>query len=593
MFFRNLMYLIFASVISIVSTAPMRTSAEEVLIDKKGLEKKLVFFDNNPSLETRVIYVDDDNTTGPWDGSFEHPYRYIRSGINDASNGDEVVVFEGIYKESVKFYGKNIILRSTNSTNPSVVENTIISGRDNSTYPVVTFSGDETSSCVLSGFTIENRHSSHLVNGVISGMGTMATIKNNIINNYFSFFPYNKCRGLDNCDGTIQDNTITNWSLDGLFNCDGLIIGNTISGNLGSGLAYCNGVIKNNIITNNSGYPGSGLRHCDGTIEKNIISNNSNIFESGGGLFYCNGVIKNNIITNNFAIWGGGLDRCDGTIQDNIITSNLADANGGGLLGCGGTIQGNTITDNSAYNGGGLYGCNGFIIRNIISGNSSLAPKGYYNGGGGLSDCEGIIQDNTITGNSANSWGGGLNYWDHPNCGAIVQNNIISDNLAFKGGGIAWYSGCEAGIIRNNTIVNNSATERGGGLYYFTGINVNNIIWGNSAPEGAQLDDSCSTPSYCCIQDWVGNGEGNISKNPRFIDPVNGDFHLKDGSPCIDSGSYIDGLNQDLEGNKRPLDGDRLGSGNTGDGSDYDIGAYEYIAPIPTAVKYGRWARYF
>ena len=25
-----------------------------------------------------VIYVDDDNTSGPWDGTPEHPYRHIR-----------------------------------------------------------------------------------------------------------------------------------------------------------------------------------------------------------------------------------------------------------------------------------------------------------------------------------------------------------------------------------------------------------------------------------------------------------------------------------------------------------------------------------
>ena len=43
------------------------------------------------------IYVDDSNTQGPWDGTFEHPYQYIEDGINAANSGDTVFVFNGIY----------------------------------------------------------------------------------------------------------------------------------------------------------------------------------------------------------------------------------------------------------------------------------------------------------------------------------------------------------------------------------------------------------------------------------------------------------------------------------------------------------------
>jgi len=28
------------------------------------------------------IYVDDDNTEGPWDGSIDNPYQYIQDGID-------------------------------------------------------------------------------------------------------------------------------------------------------------------------------------------------------------------------------------------------------------------------------------------------------------------------------------------------------------------------------------------------------------------------------------------------------------------------------------------------------------------------------
>ncbi len=62
-------------------------------------------------------------------------------------------------------------------------------------------------------------------------------------------------------------------------------------------------------------------------------------------------------------------------------------------------------------------------------------------------------------------------------------------------------------------------------------------------------------------------GQGNISKDPKFISPAwgkEGDFHLKKQSPCIDSGTAKDAPKEDLEGNSRPY------------GKGYDMGAYEY-----------------
>jgi len=48
-----------------------------------------------------TIYVDDDNTGGPWDGSLAYPYQNITSGLAHASNGDTVHVFGGMYSENV------------------------------------------------------------------------------------------------------------------------------------------------------------------------------------------------------------------------------------------------------------------------------------------------------------------------------------------------------------------------------------------------------------------------------------------------------------------------------------------------------------
>lgn len=47
----------------------------------------------------KIIYVDDDNTEGPWNGTQEHPYRWIWQGIDAAEDGDTVYVFLGIYTD--------------------------------------------------------------------------------------------------------------------------------------------------------------------------------------------------------------------------------------------------------------------------------------------------------------------------------------------------------------------------------------------------------------------------------------------------------------------------------------------------------------
>jgi len=63
----------------------------------------------------KTVYVDDDNTNGPWDGSLEHPYRYLQDGVNASKSGDTVFVFRGTYscknitinRKSIQLLGEN------------------------------------------------------------------------------------------------------------------------------------------------------------------------------------------------------------------------------------------------------------------------------------------------------------------------------------------------------------------------------------------------------------------------------------------------------------------------------------------------------
>jgi parallel beta-helix repeat protein len=63
----------------------------------------------------KTVYVDDNNTNGPWDGSLEHPYRYLQDGVNASKSGDTVYVFSGTYscsnitmnRKSIQLLGEN------------------------------------------------------------------------------------------------------------------------------------------------------------------------------------------------------------------------------------------------------------------------------------------------------------------------------------------------------------------------------------------------------------------------------------------------------------------------------------------------------
>jgi hypothetical protein len=71
---------------------------------------------------------------------------------------------------------------------------------------------------------------------------------------------------------------------------------------------------------------------------------------------------------------------------------------------------------------------------------------------------------------------------------------------------------------------------------------------------------------------------GNISVDPVFVDQDNGDYHLSVESPCIDAGGEIPNFNDvDFDLNPRGVHSINV---PRGDGSGYDIGAFEYQGPF-------------
>jgi parallel beta-helix repeat protein len=211
--------------------------------------------------ETNTIYVDDDNTNGPWDGTIEHPYQYIQDGIDNASDGDTIWVLDGVYKG-------NIVVNRTLSIAGNGFCCTVIDGmgrRDD----VVSIIADGVE---LKGFTIRN--SSKVGVHLFSSYNIIQD--NEIINN---------SQGLilsSSHDNIISGNNISNNSGDGLYlkysnNND--IIGNSINYNIAYGIelwiSSYNCIADNNISYNNPmGYYYGGISLFDHSNSNNISRNN-------------------------------------------------------------------------------------------------------------------------------------------------------------------------------------------------------------------------------------------------------------------------------------------------------------------------------
>lgn len=96
-------------------------------------------------------------------------------------------------------------------------------------------------------------------------------------------------------------------------------------------------------------------------------------------------------------------------------------------------------------------------------------------------------------------------------------------------------------FVYNCTVYGNSAIT-GGGIYYGNYVS-NNIFWNN---QGGNTNNAY--PSFCCFEESTGSNDC-ISSNPLFVntegDISTWDFHLQEGSPCIDAGdpeeTYNDG----------------------------------------------------
>jgi len=224
---------------------------------------------------------------------------------------------------------------------------------------------------------------------------------------------------------------------------------------------------------------------------------------------------------------------------------------GGGIY-CGPssspTIINNIIVENCAVFGAGIYcgpSSSPTIRNNVILRNSSLR----FGGGICSYSASPTIANNQIMGNEAANSGGGIFCYKDS---SLITNNVLWKNRAKFGGGISCdRSSC---AIINDTISKNEALY-GGGVFFEGGSIriVNAVFWNNTDDLHSVHFSPASRPNHSDIGDGDFRGvNGNVSADPLFIDPENGNLGLKPDSPCIDAGNP-DRIYNDPDGSRNDM----------------------------------------
>ena len=331
-------------------------------------------------------------------------------------------------------------------------------------------------------------------------------------------------------------------------------------------------------------YFGSGeTKDC---VIDNFTIQNGRVEDAGGGAILCENASP-------------AIARCVFRKNRTEDTDGSCDGEDGGAIYCEDScavICNCSFFDNEALGQcahGGALSCQG--SSNIALENcdfvNNKASKDY---GGAIFAYNGssvYIKDCRFIGNYAYADGGAIYVGKNGSLEAI--NCLFDGNEAdpqgqpyIFGGGAIMVAYSSGAIFHNCTFYDNWA-KYGGAVFvcHSSTATLNNcILWGNTASvkgEEVYVYDSGSscTLNYCCVDNTGYGGGGTIDdsnncihEDPQFVDAANGDYHLKNTSPCIDAGdnSLVPaGLTTDFDGKPRIVDGDNDGTATV------DIGAYE------------------
>ncbi len=312
------------------------------------------------------------------------------------------------------------------------------------------------------------------------------------------------------------------------------------------------------------------------------FSGNSSVHKGGAATFESDpsGGIDNCIFSNNVSVDGGaGISIGDSAlaISKCRFVGNRAT---GGSGSAGGLIVQNSelavtnclISGNSATNLAGGLALSGTTVGVVA--NCTLADNVAYNGGGLYYQATGSanIYNCILWGNSPNQFNdnevANATYCDVQ--GGYTGTGNLDQNPSFVGGPINFSSGIAFDANTGQSVLTDTS-------FAFTP---------NAFVDGVlRVTGPSTTFSFHILAntDHTITAWGDITQGGAIASGAAyqvKDYHIALGSPCIDAGRDVSAAAEgsvvgDWEGDARPFDGSE--STGIGDGSDYDIGADEYV----------------
>ena len=462
----------------------------------------------------KTIYVNDD-AVPPFDGTIEHPFKYIQDGINASTDGDTVFVYNGNYFEhnitidkSITLTGENrnltiidgggdkyCIYISANWVNIAefTIQNAGVAGigvsRNNNNL-IISKNYIEDNDIGLACHGSLNLISENLfINNIYCGIWLQNSYENNITNNIISDNNIGM-RLEDVINSSFYNNTIIR-NVNGIWfhflGINNSIFNNNIMNNY-NGVALWddsnNNYIFRNNIANNDGYGIKLYTQCNNnTIEENNIFNNS---DNGISFIWSSyNTIQQNIIRN---CGKYGIFLWQNSTNNYIMENTIYKCDYSGI-----TIEASSNYNNVSYNImfennlstiDILSSSNNMILNNQISNN-------YDFGIVTLESNNNIIIKNEITSNKAD----GINCLD--SFDNIIQRNNISNN----GQNGIWFSSSN-----NNLIVNNMIMQNHYGIYMASSNN-------NDFYENNFLSNTKNAGFYNCKNSW----KDNYWARPRLL----------------------------------------------------------------------------